>query len=200
MSCMSCMEFIVDLLTVLVHLDPEGANERERESIWGEKYSKSPPTPSYYSHCDIVLTLHQSVQSFNPECEFTAGYIPVVVTHIHCFACIYHCEFFLLQKLHVLQYGDMIFIQHKLYILSQNHKPSHHRKRFELLHFHTKKNPHQCTASTWMMRWEPYCARTPTPAYWWREYKQIYFNNKIFIFNYKVSHNIYFRLSLKQLQ
>lgn len=40
------MEFIVDLQTVLVHLDPEGENEREKQSIWGEKYSKSfPPHP-----------------------------------------------------------------------------------------------------------------------------------------------------------
>ncbi len=28
---------------------------------------------------------------------------------------------------------------------------------------------HQCAASTWMMRRQPYCARTPTtPACWWR--------------------------------
>jgi len=30
-------------------------------------------------------------------------------------------------------------------------------------------NHHQCAASTWMMRRQPYWARTHhTPAYWWR--------------------------------
>ncbi len=38
-----CMEFIVGLLTVLVHLDPVRESERERENTWEEKYCKSSP-------------------------------------------------------------------------------------------------------------------------------------------------------------